>query len=264
MEQVFPQAAIADPMHRAAAGEMDVGDVELAVAVGADVLGVGAALEHGAAIISFAHRHAQAAGAAAATVDLVHGAQPAQSEADKHGKTNSERVIEVAPKRGQLASKPVGAGGRSRLTAHQKPAVPKTTRTNLAASHTQYLMVSNIRRRLRRWRRSGSSLIAVVGLSLAGCVVALGQSFRVESLRFGPVAVHDHLEFDYHIPIKGDPFPHEVREGYGYDGVDLELRVDWRWRGAALWTVLRGTPHSRLHFDYDQDTDFEHGTNATH
>lgn len=104
----------------------------------------------------------------------------------------------------------------------------------------------------------------MAGLSLAGCIVALGQGFRVESVRFGPVAVHDHLQFDYHIPIKGDPFPHEVREGYGYDGVDLELRVDLRWRGVALWTGLRGIPHSRLHFDYDQDTDFEPGTNATH
>jgi len=99
---------------------------------------------------------------------------------------------------------------------------------------------------------------------LAASAGAWAQAPKLDAIRFGPVAVHDHLEFDYHIPIKNDPFPHEVREGYGFDGVDLGLQANWHWRGAILATELRATPGARLHFAYDQDTDFEPATDSTH
>ncbi|MGH9481651.1 MAG: hypothetical protein ACRD1L_06130 [Terriglobales bacterium] len=92
----------------------------------------------------------------------------------------------------------------------------------------------------------------------------LGQGMGVDQVRLGPVALHDHVGFDYHIPIANDPFPHQVREGYGYDGVDLGVAVDWHWGASQLQTLLRITPVARSHFDYDQDTDFEPSTAVTH
>lgn len=100
--------------------------------------------------------------------------------------------------------------------------------------------------------------MAVAGVGLAG------QGIGVDHISAGPMAVHDHVVFDYHIPIKGDPFPHEVKEGYAYDGVDLMAAVGWHWGRAHLLTSLRLTPASRAHFAYDQDTDFKPGTDFTH
>ena len=90
------------------------------------------------------------------------------------------------------------------------------------------------------------------------------QGLGVDRLSFGPVAVHDHVTFDLHIPILNDPYPHETREGYAFDGVDLEGAMAWHWGTSPLFTEVRVTPASRAHLAFDQDTDFEPTTNFTH
>ncbi|HVA63036.1 MAG TPA: hypothetical protein VNF74_04865 [Terriglobales bacterium] len=102
-----------------------------------------------------------------------------------------------------------------------------------------------------------------LGLALAGSRL-VAQGVGVDQVQVGPLALHDHVAFDYHIPIKNDPFPHEVKEGYAFDGVDLGAAIRWHWGRTRLETQLRVTPASRLHFAYDQDTDFEPNTNFTH
>src|SRR6185437_16236631 len=58
VHEVFPQAAVAGPAADAAAREMHLGDEELAVAVGADVFGVGRAAQHDVAVVAGGARHA--------------------------------------------------------------------------------------------------------------------------------------------------------------------------------------------------------------
>ena len=76
--------------------------------------------------------------------------------------------------------------------------------------------------------------------------------------------MHDHVRFDFHIPVKNDPYPHEFKEGYAYDGVDLGIRLAWHWGHSPLITRFRISPVARSHFAFDQDTDFKPGTNSTH
>lgn len=107
--------------------------------------------------------------------------------------------------------------------------------------------------------------LLLTAVAAAGSIYCLAaQGVGVDQVWVGPLAVHDHVAFDYHIPIENDPFPHEVKEGYGYDGVDVGAAVDWHWGTSQLRTELRVTPAARSHFDYDQDTDFEPTTNFTH
>lgn len=102
-----------------------------------------------------------------------------------------------------------------------------------------------------------------LGLVLSLLATALaGQS--LDALQFGALAIHDHITFNYHIPIKNDPFPHQVKEGYAFDGVDALAALRWHWGGTRLTTALRATPASRTHFAYDQDTDFMPGNDFTH
>lgn len=86
----------------------------------------------------------------------------------------------------------------------------------------------------------------------------------LDSLQFGALAIHDHIAFNYHIPVKNDPFPHQVKEGYAFDGVDALAALHWQWGGSHFITALRVTPASRSHFAYDQDTDFMSGNDFTH
>ncbi len=111
------------------------------------------------------------------------------------------------------------------------------------------------------WKVAGLGLC--LGVALAG-TRGWGQGVGVDQVEVGPLAVHDHVAFDYHIPIKNDPYPHEVKEGYAYDGVDVGVAIRWHWGRTRLKTQLRVTPASRLHFAYDQDTDFEPTTTFTH
>lgn len=99
---------------------------------------------------------------------------------------------------------------------------------------------------------------------LGAAVLLHGQGIGVDQLQWGPVLEHDHVAFNYHIPIRDDPFPHQVKEGYAFDGADLGMTVRWHWNGAALETEIQASPASRLHFAYDQDTDFKPTTNFTH
>lgn len=104
----------------------------------------------------------------------------------------------------------------------------------------------------------------ILALALCAGLHAAAQGVGLDRISFGPLAVHDHAAIDLHIPIKNDPYPHEVKEGYAFDGVDLAAAIHWHWGVARLTTRLRVTPASRLHFAYDQDTDFEPNTNVTH
>jgi len=101
-------------------------------------------------------------------------------------------------------------------------------------------------------------------LALCCARVAAAQGTRVDYISFGPVAVHDHVRFDLHLKIRNDPYPHETKEAYDYDGVDWEATMGWHWAGVPLITTVRATPVARLHPAYDQDTDFEPGNNFTH
>lgn len=100
----------------------------------------------------------------------------------------------------------------------------------------------------------------------AGPAAAKSAAFPLglRRIAFGTVALHDHVSFEFHQPALGDPYPHEFRQGYGFDGADLTLQLDWRWGGLATSTFLRVTPASRSHWAYDQDTDYRPGTNFTH
>ena len=91
-----------------------------------------------------------------------------------------------------------------------------------------------------------------------------GQGIGIDRVEIGPVAVHDHVAFDFHIRVKGDPYPHEFKQGYGFDGVDAVASVYWHWGRAPLLTSVRVTPVSRSHFAYDQDSDTKPNTISTH
>jgi len=91
-----------------------------------------------------------------------------------------------------------------------------------------------------------------------------GQGLHLDSIAVGPLLIHDHVRFDFHIPVLDDPFPHEFIQGYGYDGADLGITADYHWQRRPWRTTLRITPASRRHFAFDQDTDFRPGTNFTH
>lgn len=101
-------------------------------------------------------------------------------------------------------------------------------------------------------------------LAVAGSMAARAQGIGIDSIGFGPVALHDHVRFDLHLKVRGDVYPHETKEAYDYDGVDLQAAMRWHWAGIPLISTLRVTPASRLHPAYDQDTDFEGSTNFTH
>lgn len=106
-------------------------------------------------------------------------------------------------------------------------------------------------------------------LGLAGAVLLMlarlaAQGVGVDAVQVGPVATHDHFRYDLHIGIKDDPYPHEVREEYAYDGVDVGVGIRWHWGRAKLATDVQVTPVARSHYAFDQDTDFGPDTAATH
>jgi hypothetical protein len=111
-------------------------------------------------------------------------------------------------------------------------------------------------------RPSWFSAAVVLALSLGPRAAA--QNVGLDRISVGPVAVHDHIAFDLHIPIQNDPYPHEVKEGYAFDGVDLGATLHWHWGRSRFTTRFRVTPASRLHWAYDQDTDFKPATAFTH
>jgi hypothetical protein len=86
----------------------------------------------------------------------------------------------------------------------------------------------------------------------------------VDAVRVGPVLTHDHFRYDLHIGIKNDPYPHEVREEYAFDGGDVGVGLQWHWGRAKLETDFQITPLARSHYAFDQDTDFKPGTDFTH
>lgn len=106
-------------------------------------------------------------------------------------------------------------------------------------------------------------LFLVLALLLTG-VTAWGQGIGIDSISAGPVAVHDHVRFDFHIRVKNDPYPHEFKEDYAYDGADVKVRVGWHWGETPLATSIQFSPAARSHFAFDQDTDFMPDTNSTH
>lgn len=93
---------------------------------------------------------------------------------------------------------------------------------------------------------------------------ALAQGIGIDSISAGPVAVHDHVQFDFHIRVRNDPYPHEFKEGYAYDGGDVSMRLGWHWGETPLATNIQFSPTARGHFAFDQDTDFKPDTNFTH
>jgi len=99
---------------------------------------------------------------------------------------------------------------------------------------------------------------------LAMATSLAAQGIGLDRVAVGPLAIHDHVVFDYHFRVLNDPFPHETKEGYAFDGADVAMAIDWHWDKTQLQTRLRVTPASRTHFAYDQDTDFEPNTNFTH
>lgn len=88
--------------------------------------------------------------------------------------------------------------------------------------------------------------------------------FGLDQVSAGPLWVHDHVSFAFHQPALNDPFPHEFKQGYGFDGGDLGLAFRWHWSGFHARTWLRVSPASRTHWAYDQDTDLRPTTDATH
>lgn len=95
-------------------------------------------------------------------------------------------------------------------------------------------------------------------------VTGWAQGIGIDSISAGPVAVHDHVRFDFHIRVQNDPYPHEFKEDYAYDGADVKLRIGWHWGETPLATSVQFSPAARSHFASDQDTDFKPGTNFTH
>ncbi len=93
---------------------------------------------------------------------------------------------------------------------------------------------------------------------------AWAQGIGIDTVSAGPVAVHDHARFDFHIRVQNDPYPHEFKEDYAYDGADVKLRLGWHWGETPLATSIQFSPAARGHFAFDQDTDFKPGTNFTH
>ena len=105
----------------------------------------------------------------------------------------------------------------------------------------------------------------ILGLLVGLCLpAALLAQIHLDRISAGIVAVHDHAAFDYHMLVRNDPYPHETKEGYAFDGAELVLRLHWDWQGARLLTRFQFSPARRSHFAYDQDTDFKGNTNSTH
>ncbi|HEY7856342.1 MAG TPA: hypothetical protein VIC32_07855 [Terriglobales bacterium] len=104
--------------------------------------------------------------------------------------------------------------------------------------------------------------MAAIAALLPATVIA--QGVGLDRIAVGPIGIHDHVVFDYHFRVLNDPFPHEVKEGYAFDGADVGMAINWHWNKSQLQTRFRVTPASRTHFAYDQDTDFEPNTNFTH
>lgn len=113
----------------------------------------------------------------------------------------------------------------------------------------------------------GARRVPLLALSVALSLSATnlhGQGLGLDGWSAGPLLLHDHVTFAFHQPALGDPYPHEFKQGYAFDGADLQLRLRWRWDGLKLGTTLRVTPASRAHWAYDQDTDFRPGDDFTH
>ena len=89
-------------------------------------------------------------------------------------------------------------------------------------------------------------------------------SIRLERFRFGPVAVHDHIAFDYRFPVPNDPYPHQMKQGYAFDGVEMAAALDWLWGRTPMRTTLRFSPAPTRHWAYDQDTNFTPTGTFTH
>ncbi len=100
--------------------------------------------------------------------------------------------------------------------------------------------------------------------ALLSFAAQLSAQIHLDSVSAGVVAVHDHVSFDFHNRVLNDPYPHETKEGYAFDGGDLVVRAHWHWQGAALMTRVQFSPTRRAHFAYDEDTDFKPNTNFTH
>lgn len=105
---------------------------------------------------------------------------------------------------------------------------------------------------------------ALAALGLLSVLPAVAQGVGLDSVAAGPLALHDHVSFEFHQPALGDPYPHEFRQGYGFDGADLGLDLGWHWGGFHTHTLLRVSPAARAHWAYDQDTDTRPGTDFTH
>lgn len=113
-------------------------------------------------------------------------------------------------------------------------------------------------------RRLFCRLALLVCCSALTLGAARAQGIGLDHISVGPILVHDHVRFDLHLHVKNDPYPHETKEGYEYDGMDWAAAVQWHWGRIPLVSTLRATPVSRLHPAYDQDTDFEPTTDSTH
>ncbi len=100
-------------------------------------------------------------------------------------------------------------------------------------------------------------LLPLLGLNLPAQI-------GLDRVSAGLMLEHDHVHFDFHIPVLHDPYPHEFQQGYGYDGVDLVAGLRWHWDAARQITRFRLSPGAQDHFGYDQDTDYEPNTTATH
>ncbi len=117
---------------------------------------------------------------------------------------------------------------------------------------------SGVRHRLMR------TLSCAALLVLLAAPRAWAQGLGIDRWFAGVEAVHDHVTFAFHQPALNDPYPHLVREGYAFDGVDLVLGLRWHWDRGHWVTRLRVTPAARSHWAYDEDTNFQPGDQFTH
>lgn len=116
------------------------------------------------------------------------------------------------------------------------------------------------------WKRAARTVKVMrwLGVSIALGGALWAQGIGLDQISAGPVDLHDHIRFNFHIPIENDPYPHQFIQDYAFDGVDLMAHIDWHWQNAHFQTGIRVTPEPRNHFAFDQDTDFEPNTDFTH
>lgn len=103
--------------------------------------------------------------------------------------------------------------------------------------------------------------MVVTAGALLGQLTLAGQAVGVDAVRVGSVLTHDHFRYDLHIGIKNDPYPHEVREEYAFDGGDVGVGLRWHWGQTRLETDFQITPIARSGFR--PGTDFTHGDAGT-